>query len=373
MLFRDIIGQREIKEILISMANQNRVAHAQLFVGPEGVGKLPMAIAFSQFVNCINPSEHDSCGVCESCIKYNKLAHPDLHFVFPIINKGGKESLCNDFLPEWREFNLTHTYNNLDLWLDYIEANNSQGLIYTREADELLKKLSLKTYEAKYKTIIIWHPEKMSIEGANKLLKILEEPYQNTLFILVSDTPEDILGTILSRTQRINFKSIPEEEMLKQLSLKFQIENDKAKNIAHLSQGSFYRALEIIRTEEEVLFNHELFKEMMRSSYMAKIKQIKSISETLSGIGREKQKKYLDYALNMFREYFISNFDIPEITYLTDQEAEFGKRFAPYINERNIISLYEEFSLAERQIGQNANAKFVFFDLCLKTTMLLKK
>lgn len=173
MLFKDIIGQSEIKEILINTVKQNRIAHAQLLAGPEGVGKLPMAMAYAQYINCINPSETDACGTCTSCVKYNKLSHPDLHFIFLIINKP-KDAFCSDFLKEWREFNLTHTYNNLELWLDYIVAENAQGMIYTREADDLLKKISLKIYEGKYKVIIIWHPEKMSVEGSNKLLKILE-------------------------------------------------------------------------------------------------------------------------------------------------------------------------------------------------------
>lgn len=371
MLFTDIIGQTEVKEILLNTVKQKKIAHAQLFAGPEGVGKLQMAIAYAQYVNCLQPTETDACGTCTSCVKYNKLSHPDLHFVFPIINKP-KDAYCSDYLKQWREFNLLHKYNNLDIWLDFIDAENAQGMIYTREADDLIKKLSLKIYEGKYKVIIIWHPEKMAVEASNKLLKILEEPYENTLFLLVSDRPDDIIQTILSRTQRINFKSIPENE-IKIFLQQFNLDPDETNNTAHLAQGSIYKALEIIRTKDEAVFNHDLFKEMMRASYMAKIKQIKAIAESISSIGREKQKKYIEYALNMFREYFISNFEIPEITYLTNRESEFGVRFSPFINERNIIGLFEEFSLAQRHIEQNVNAKIVFFDLCLKLTMLLKK
>jgi DNA polymerase-3 subunit delta' len=375
MLFKDIVGQGEVKERLTRTAREGFIPHAQLFCGPEGIGKFPLALAYAQYLNCENPSETDSCGKCPSCVKYNNMAHPDLHFVFPIVKKAAKKKeVCDDYISEWRDFVKQRSYYfNLNQWLEYIEAENSQGLIYAKESEEILRKLSLRIYEAKYKVMVIWLPEKMHESCANKLLKIIEEPTDNTVFLLVSDTPDNIITTIQSRCQRINIHGVKEADIRQALESEYNITPDDAASVAHLSKGSYLKATETISLNEEHKFFFNLFVQMMRASYARNIKEIKAIGNELGAIGRENQKSYLIYSQRMIREYFVSNLSQPEMVYLAQDETNFGTRFAPFINERNIIGFMDELALAERHIEQNVNAKMVFFDLCLKITMLIKQ
>ncbi|MBD8389515.1 DNA polymerase III subunit delta' [Dysgonomonas sp. BGC7] len=374
MFFKDIIGQKEVKERLTRSVKEGFIPHAQLFCGPEGIGKFPLALAYAQYLNCENRTDDDSCGKCPSCVKYNHLAHPDLHFVFPIVKKAAKKKeVCDDYISEWREFVKNSSYFNLGQWLDHIDAENSQGLIYAKESEEIIRKLSLKIYEAKYKIMIIWLPEKMHESCANKLLKIIEEPTDNTIFLLVSDTPDNIITTIQSRCQRINIHGIEENDIVQALESEYNITPEDALNVAHLANGSYLKALETISLNEEHKFFFNLFIQMMRASYARNIKEIKAIGNELGGIGRENQKSFLIYCQRMVREYFISNMKQPDIVYMAQDEANFGIRFAPFVNEKNIIGLMNELALAERHIEQNVNAKMVFFDLCLKITMLIKQ
>lgn len=374
MQFKDIIGQHEIKAQLIKSIKEGFIPHAQLFCGPEGVGKLPLAIAYAQYLNCENRSDEDSCGNCPSCKKYNHLAHPDLHFVFPIIKKAAKKKeICDDYISEWREFVTQNPYFSLSQWLADIEAENSQGLIYAKESEEIIRKLSLKIYEAKYRVMIIWLPEKMHESCANKLLKILEEPFDNTVFLLVSDAPDYIINTIQSRCQRINIHGVDEKDIIDALHSQYNINDEVAANVAHIANGSYLKAVQTISLNEETKFFFNLFIGMMRASYARDIKQIKAIGNEIASVGRERQKNFLIYSQRMIREYFVNNLHHPEMVYLNQEEMNFGIRFAPFINERNIIDFMDELALAERHIEQNVNAKMVFFDLCLKITMLLKR
>ncbi len=374
MQFKDIVGQHDTKKRLIESAKSGYVPHAQIFCGPEGVGKLLLAIAYAQYLNCENPSETDSCGVCPSCTKYRNLAHPDLHFVFPIIKKAAKKKdVCDDYITEWREILSEQSYFNFNQWLTSIEAENSQGVIYAKESEEIIRKLNLRIYEAKYKVMIVWLPEKMHEHCANKLLKIIEEPTADTLFLLVSNAPDNIINTIQSRCQRINIRGVEKEDMTDVLTRKYGVEADIADNIAHLARGSFHKALEIISLDEEHKAFFNLFVQMMRASYARNIKQIKTIGNDIAAIGREMQKNYLAYCQRMVREYFVANLRHPQIVYLNAEENNFGLKFAPFINERNVEDFMTELALAERHVEQNVNAKMVFFDLCLKVTMLLKR
>ena len=374
MYFKDIIGQEEVKERLINSIKKGIIPHAQLFCGPEGIGKFPLALAYAQYLNCENPSETDSCGKCPSCVKYNHLAHPDLHFVFPIVKKATKKKeVCDDYITEWREFVKQNSYFNLSQWLDHIDAENSQGLIYAKESEEIIRKLSLRIYEAKYKVMIIWLPEKMHESCSNKLLKIIEEPTDNTIFLLVSDTPDNIITTIQSRCQRINIHGVSEKDITTALESSYNITPEDALSVAHLANGNYLKAIETISLNEEHKFFFNLFVQMMRASYARNIKEIKAIGNEIAGVGRENQKAFLIYSQRMVREYFVSNMSQPEMVYLAQDEANFGTRFAPFINERNIIGFMNELALAERHIEQNVNAKMVFFDLCLKITMLIKQ
>lgn len=372
MFFKEIIGQQQVKDLLINSSKKGIIPHAQLFCGPAGVGKLPLAIAYAQYLNCLDPQEKEPCGKCSSCVKYNHLTHPDLHFVFPIIKKGKKE-VCDDYITEWREFVGENHYFSLNRWLAFIDAENAQGMIYAKESEEIVRKLSLKIYEGKFKTMIIWLPEKMHEACANKLLKILEEPYEKTLFILVSDDPDRIITTIQSRCQRINIHNISKEEIKRALESDYNITPEDAATVAHIANGSYLKAMETISLDEENKFYFSLFVQMMRSSYARSIKDIKTIGNEIAAVGRERQKNFLVYCQRMLREYFVSNLKQPEMVYMNHDEAAFGIRFAPFINERNIIDFMDELGLAERHIEQNVNAKMVFFDLCLKITMLLKR
>lgn len=372
MFFKDIVGQSHIKEMLIESVQKKTVPHARLFCGHQGVGKRSLAIAYAQYLNCLDPQLNDSCGKCSSCVKYNHFAHPDLHFVFPIVKKDKKE-VCDDYMTEWRNFLEKSNYSSLSDWLSTIGAENGQGIIYSKESDAIIRKLSLKTYEAKYKTMIIWLPEKMHESCSNKLLKIIEEPFDNTVFILVSDNPDQIITTILSRCQRTNIHPLSTDEIEQGLESEYNISPSQAKEVAHIANGSYLKAIETISLNEENKFFFELYVQMMRSSYARNIKMIKQIGNELAGIGRERQKNFLAYCQKMIREYFMTNLNQSTMVYLNQEEGNFGRKFAPFINERNIVDFMGELSLAERHIEQNVNAKMVFFDLCLKVTMLLKR
>ena len=371
MLFKDIIGQEEAKERLIREAKEGKIAHARLFCGNEGVGKLPLAIAYAQYLSCDHPTDTDSCGVCPNCTKYNKLIHPDLHFVFPIIKKKNKDTTSDDYLQEWREIINSSPYFNLNMWLKEMGAENQQAQIFVKESDEIIRKLNLKSSQGGYKVMIIWLPEKMNVECSNKLLKLLEEPPTQTIFILISEEPDMLLPTIQSRVQRFNIHAINKEKIVENLCLNYGLQAKDAEDIAHRSQGNFLKALETIHLNEDNVFYFEEFVSLMRLAYQRKIREIKQWSDNIAAIGRERQKNFLTYIQRMLRESFIYNFHNPDISYLSDEEQKFSSRFSPFINESNVINIMEELNTAEQHIGQNVNAKMVFFDLALKMIVLL--
>ena len=373
MFFRDVIGQEDVKQRLIHSVKTGLIAHAQLFCGPEGVGKFPLALAYARYIQCTNKGENDACGQCPSCKQYNNLMHPDLHFVFPIVkNEKKKKRVSDDYIEDWRLFLAENTYFNLDQWLEYIDAANSQAMIYAEESREIIRKISLKTYESDYKVMIIWLPERMNAVCANKLLKLLEEPYDKTVFLLVSDNASAILGTILSRTQPVHLRPLSEDVVSSALVTNYSLSPEDASAIAHIASGNYLRALESIRVSDEMRLNFDLFVRLMRLAYGRKIKDLKLWSEEISDLGREKERIFLSYAQRMLRENFIYNIRQPEINYMTTQEAQFSSRFAPFIHERNVYPIMEELSRAYDDIGQNANGKIVFFDLAIKMIMLLK-
>lgn len=377
MYFKDIIGQEDIKARLLNMVRQGTIPHALLFSGPEGTGKLQMAIAFARYLLCKNSSENDSCGACPSCYKMNKLVHSDLHFVYPVINKSKSSqnpTRCDDEIKSWREIITEKEYFNLEEWLESLGAENKQAQIFAAESDIITNKLSLKSTEGGYKIAIIWYPEKMHPACSNSLLKLLEEPPQKTVFILVSNNPEMILETIISRTQRIEFKRLSANEITARLQQPpYSLDSASAQNISHICSGSWHKALQTIQINEESQEYLEYFMQIMRLAYARNVREIKTLAETLASYGREWQKRFLTYCQRMIRENFICNFHNPSLNYLTVQEQNFSTRFAPFVNERNIIGLMEELSLAQRHIEQNVNSKMVFFDLSLKLIILIKQ
>lgn len=374
MFFNDIIGQEGIKQQLRQSVQEGFIPHARLICGQEGAGKLPLAIAYARYLNCSQRTEKDACGVCPSCVKFNKLAHPDLHFVFPIVkNDKKKKEVCDDYLHEWRKFLSENTYFTFNDWLDYIEAENSQGTIYAKESSEIIKKLNLKTYEAEYKIMIIWLPEKMHEACSNKLLKMIEEPPAKTVFLLVSEAPDQIIGTIQSRSQRLNIRGIDAQDMQDALQKRFELSREDAVSVTHLANGNYVKAIRLIRTNDEIQYFLELFITIMRNSWKRDVKNMKIKADEFASLGREKQKAFLSYAQNLLRENFIYNFQLPEINYLNKAEAAFSVNFAPYIHERNVIDFMDELGLAIRHVEQNVNPRMIFFDLSMKIAVLLKK
>ena len=368
MFFKDVIGQEETKQRLIQEVNEGRIPHAQLICGPEGVGKLPLALAYARYISCTNRSATDACGVCPSCVKFSKLVHPDVHFVFPVVKSGRSD----DYIVEWRRMVLNNPYFNLNHWLNEINAENAQAVIYTKESDEIMKKLSLKSSEGGFKITIIWLPEKMQLACSNKLLKLLEEPPEKTVFLLVSEAPDMILPTILSRTQRFNIRKIDETSIAQVLQQKYGVQQAASATIAHLANGSFIKALETIHLNEESRLFFELFVNLMRLSSQRKRREMKQLSDQGAGLGRVRQKNFLSYCQRMIRENFIYNLHQKELVYMTPDEQNFSTRFAPFVNERNVMGIMDELSEAQQHIEQNVNAKMVFFDFSLKMIVLLK-
>ena len=378
MFFRDIVGQQEVIERLVKDAQRGTVPHALLFCGPEGVGKLQTAIAFSRYLLCRDKgSAAESCGTCPACVKMDKLVHPDLHFVFPVINKSksaGSSTISDDEIATWRDTVLEQHYFGFEEWLQAIDADNKQARIFVTESESILSKLSLKSVEGGYKIMIIWHAEKMNAECANSILKLLEEPPAGTIFILTTDAPEQMLETIISRTQRIEFKRIPEQLIEQRLTGPgYMLDADTAAKIAHLSGGSWLKAMSALRVNAESDEFFDYFTRLMRLSYGRKLKDLKLWADGIAGGGREWQKRFLAYCQRMIRENFICNFYNPDLNYMTEQERQFSVKFAPFVNENNIIGLMDVLSDAQRDIEQNVNSKMVFFDLTLKTIMLMKQ
>lgn len=382
MQFKDIIGQEEVKQRLRLSVLEGRVPHAQLFFGQSGVGKLSLAIAYSQYLACEHRSEDDSCGVCPSCLQYRKLQHPDLHFAFPIYKeKAGREAVCNDFIEQFRDIIIERQYFSQNDWYAYIGAENKQGVIYEAESSEILKKLSLKAFGNGFKTMIIWLPEKMNIACANKLLKIIEEPPEKTLFILVTEEQDKLLPTILSRTQQIHIPNIEEEVIARHLRERDdELSAADALSLAHIANGSWLKAIKTLQANDENSTNLDMFISLMRNSWRVGVRKdyqalldLRDWSVKMAGLGREVQKSFLQYSLNQIRENYISNLSQPELNYQTTAEAKFSERFAPFINERNVEALLNLFTTVQQQIEQNGNGKIVFFDLCLQTIVLVKR
>jgi len=374
MKFSGVIGQDEIINKLTKSVKEERVSHAQIFAGPQGCGKLALAIAFAQYISCENKQGDDSCGTCPSCSKYGKLVHPDLHFVFPVINKGSGETVCDNFISEWRAFVNKSPYFNLNQWLAEIGVENQQGLIYASEAGEIIKKLSLKTYESDFKIMIIWMPERMHPSTANKLLKLIEEPPDKTLFLLVSEEPDLILPTIMSRCQFVRIPSINDDALSDHIKKIYNLDERKACMIAHLSQGNYLRATEFIEENESRRVNLSSFIELMRLAYKRDIPALAEWSEEIAAKGREVQKGFLSFSLVQLRENYILNItgSKDKLVLLEGREAEFAKKFNSFINNNNIKGLNDEFSIAYSHIAANGNPKIVFLDLALKVTGLIR-
>lgn len=373
-MFDNIIGQKEYIASLRTAIDNNRLPHALLISGNEGTGGLALAYAAAQYLICPHRHDGDACGQCPQCLQLGKLQHPDVHFVFPVVRKKNQKEapISLDYMSEWRKAFLNNHYLTLNEWTSTSGEENKQAGIFVAEANNIIKTLSVKPFESDYRVMIIWLPEKMNEETANKLLKIIEEPNDMTHFFFVSQEPERIIGTIQSRVQRINLPPIADVDIQQALVSRFNCPQDKAIDYARMSHGSYVEALKLLNDDEERSFYFTKFCEMMRLSYAKKLFDMKEWSEEMSGIGRERQKAYLQYAQQMIRENFIMNFNTPSLNYLNENERTFSSRFHAFVNHNNVAGIMDELALAEKDIMQNVNAKMVFFDLSLKLIMLLK-
>ncbi|MGB8491764.1 MAG: DNA polymerase III subunit delta [Bacteroidales bacterium] len=375
MRFSDLQGQRETIEKLIGTVKQERVSHAQLFTGPEGCGSFALALAYAQYISCEDRIDGDSCGKCKSCVKYEKFIHPDLHFVFPVIKDKNSEPVSDTYIVQWREFLKQSPYIGLNRWLETIEVGNAQGLIFASEASEIIKKLSLKAFESDFKVMIIWLPEKMHPATANKLLKLIEEPPEKTLFLLVSDEPDKVIPTILSRCQLVKIPSFRADYIKSYLVGRFGVNSEKATDISTVANGNIIKAIELCENENASLLSLDRFKSLMRFAWKRDILSIVTWSEEMAAIGRESQKSFISFSLRLIRENLMLTLGQKKnyLVFLTGSEADFSTKFHPFISAGNISALADEFNLAYAHVEANGNAKIIFLDLALKVTGLIKR
>ncbi|MBR6930096.1 MAG: DNA polymerase III subunit delta [Bacteroidales bacterium] len=376
MQFKDVIGQSAIKQRLIQSVRENHVSHAQLFLGPAGSGKLPLALAYAQYILCPNRTETDSCGICPTCQKMQKLVHPDLHFVVPTnTTKSVKSNPESDlFMEEWREYvQKNEGYINESGWYGFLDIENKQGYMSVRDAASLLRKLNMKAYEGDYKIAIIWMAEKMRTDTANKLLKLLEEPPEKTIFLLIAEDQDQLLATIKSRTALVKIPALDTAAIETALQQRFGCDPKQAHDAAMISEGDWLTACQSFKDFEDHKFFFTTFQQWMRLCFRAAYSEIIDFSANVKGIGREKQKELLDYGLRIIRNSLLFNNNLAEIVMLPDDEKTFNSKFAPFVNPANLAQIVELFEEAIRQIERNGNAQIIFTDVSFKMIGLLKK
>ena len=381
MLFSEILGQDHIKSHLTKSANSARIPHAQLFIGPEGSGTLPLAIAYAQYILCKNTDGDNTNGNDACNLKFRNLSHPDLHFVFPVASNNEVKShpVSANFLKYWREFVEETPYGSLFDWYKKIDIQNKQGQIGVDEALEIVKSLSLKAYEGGYKVMIIWMADKMNTATANKLLKLLEEPPEKTVFLLIAESQDDILQTILSRCQVLNFGPLGEKAIVDALVSHQNIDAKTALKLAHQAQGNYNKALHLLNKTDDGLPFEEWFVQWVRAAFRAKgnaaaIQDLIAWSEQIAGIGREAQKQFLNFCIDMFRQALLLNYNAKDLVYMEPTVEKFKlENFAPFVNGNNINDIFKELSDALYHIERNGNAKIILTDLSIKLTRLIHK
>ena len=376
MQFKDVIGQEAVKQRLIASVRDNHVSHAQLFLGPAGCGKLPLALAYAQYILCPNRTETDSCGTCPTCQKMQKLVHPDLHFVVPTATtKKIKSNPESDlFMEEWREYVIQNQgYVDTSSWYTYLDVENKQGYMSVRDAASLLRKLSMKSYEGEYKIAIIWMAEKMRVDTANKLLKLLEEPPAKTVFLLIAEDQEELLATIKSRTALVKIPAIDLGSIEAALKSRLGCDERQAHNAAMISEGNWTTACHSVQDSDEHKFFFTTFQQWMRLCFRSAYSELIDFSGNIKTLGREKQKELLDYGLRIIRNALLFNNNLAEIVMLPDDEKKFNANFAPFVHPANLAQIAELFEEAIRHIERNGNAQIVFTDVSFKMVGLLKK
>ena len=379
MYFKDVLGQEKLKMLLMQSVREGTVPHAQLFFGPRGSANLALALAFAQYVACANKQQYDACGTCSSCVKHLKFVHPDLHFVFPVATTSNVKTkpVSKNFLSEWRSLLDENPYFSLFDWLKHIGVGNKQGIISVEESSHILKDLSLKPYESETRIMLIWMPEKMNIQAANKLLKIIEEPPQKTLFLLVTESTENMLATVLSRTQLLKVPRHSDEEVLNYL-MNRGVEQVRAKMISNLVDGNINDALQLVEYVEDSEQNALNFVQWVRLCFSAlQVKDINKLvqwSEMMAKSGRESQKSFLLFASNVMRDALMKNYGVEKMMKMNVSGHNFTmEKFAPFIHADNCMEIISELNLAQLHIERNANPKILFLDTSFKIARLLHK
>lgn len=381
MRFADIIGQEQLKEHLVRSVDSGRISHAQLFTGSSGAGSLALAVAYAQYIHCQNRTNGDSCGVCPSCRQIEQLAHPDLHFVYPV-NKQGKKSgevvisSAREFIELWRTlFTKSGGYFTPRQWFDTLNLGKTlKGVISAKESEEIIRRLGFKSFESEYKTMIIWLPETMNEEAANRILKILEEPWDKTVFILVSERPDLLLKTIISRTQEVNVPRLTIEDLLP-IAMQSQTDSAKAHNMARLAAGDLLELKRLMgQSEDEVIKeNFEAFCSIMRLSYNDKHLELMNWADEVAQLSRERQRGMLIDFSRLLREAYMLHAGVEKASYLWGEEADFCKKFAPFIDSQNIEPIVEQIESALRQINQNGNPRIVFTHFALAVSKFIRR
>ena len=373
MNFSDVIGQDDVKSRLLTLIESGKMPHSLLLYGAPGCGKMALALALASHLLGENDVNNPKAASVKAML--DRWEHPDLHFSYPVIRPTGTTAdhkmISDDFAKEWHLLLKKDPYFDMDTWLEHMNAANQQAIIFASESDNLTRKLNLKSSMGGYKVAIIWLPERMNVECANKLLKLLEEPPHQTLFIMVSEAPERLLETVRSRTQMIQVKRIDTAVLECALVEKRGLDDDTARRVAQIANGSWLDAIRMLNADSEAKQFFNDFVGVMRASYRRDIREMKAWSERVATYGREKQKRMLLYFHRMFRENFMYNFKQSSLIHFTQDEEQFAQKFAPFINEKNIVELYELVELNIRDLSQNANPKIVFFDFTLRVTMLL--
>jgi DNA polymerase-3 subunit delta' len=381
MLFSDILGQNHIKSHLTQSVDNGRIPHAQLFIGREGCGTLPMAIAYAQYILCNNTAGENNLGNAACNSKFNTISHPDLHFAFPVTTNDRVKNhpVSNHFMNEWRQLLDQQPYGNLFDWYKLLGVDNKQGQIGVDEAHDIVKSLALKSYEGGYKVMIIWMAEKMNTACANKLLKLIEEPPSKTIFILIAEDEELIINTIKSRCQILHFPPLAENVIKQALIKKYNLELAVATKIAHQANGNYNKACDLIYQDSEDLQFEEWFVFWIRSAFKAKgnktaIHDLMTWSEEIARTGRETQKQFLLFCLEYFRQALLLNYKTPELVYIEPKAINFElDKFAPFIHNANVLDISNELQDAIYHIERNGNSKIILTDLSIKLTRLLHK
>ncbi|MCM1483792.1 MAG: DNA polymerase III subunit delta [Muribaculaceae bacterium] len=374
MRFCDIPGHNDVKARLRHMAETDRIPHAILLEGPEGTGKLSLARAFTQYLHCTaRTPDGEPCGRCPSCRQHQAFNHVDTFFVYPVVktDKMTGAPISEQFIDQWREFIKDNIYPDFRVWADMFGKKNARPVTYVTESAEVLRKLALTAVTSRYKVVLWWLPELMVPEAANKLLKIIEEPFSDTVFVMVSNSPRDILLTIYSRLQRLSCRRLPDDVVAHELVQRHGITMEKAASVAHLSLGSMLKAEQVLNESE---FNDaalERFKQLMRLAYQRKVADLRRWAHDLADEGREYEIRFYEYAIRMMRENFMFRFNIPDLTYLSSGEEAFSTNFARFITEQNVEKLISTFEKARTDIAGNGNGKMINFDTAIKVIMLL--